>query len=218
MLLRSLPSRSTASRNTRVRLTTVAVSALLVAVGGGAGTASAQALPAGSVELPAGPVVGPPPTADEVLGWLRAALPAQFVPAQFVPATGSLGATQAAPPVYRDVSAGLGQSVNAEVNSWRAAHGLRGLGEDPALTAEADGWARDLAARDVVEHNRGALGRGLGENIVAAPPGCNARCLVDLWKASPGHNENLLDPAYRVSGIGVGIGRGGKVFVVQNFR
>lgn len=214
MLSQSLPSRSSTSRTARHRLATVAVSALLVVAG--AGTASAQTLPAGSVEWPGNlpvPAPGPLPTVDELLDRLRSA-----VPAQFLPALGSLGDAPAAPTEYRDVSAGLEQSVNAEVNAWRAANGRRGLAEDPALTAEAGGWARNLAARDVVEHNRAALGRGLGENIVAAPPGCNARCLVDLWKASPGHNENLLDPAYTVSGIGVGVGRDGKVFVVQNFR
>jgi len=175
--------------------------------------------------MPPVPAVPALPTVDQVreqvAAQVRAAVPAELlaaVPADVLGAAGS-SAPAGSPAVFRDVAGpGLGDAVAGEVNGYRAGKGLRTLADDPALDGTAQGWANDIARRDVVEHNGDAHRRGLGENIVISPPGCDARCLVDLWKNSPGHNENLLDPGYRAEGVGVAYGRDGKVFVVQNYR
>lgn len=179
-------------------LATIAVtSAALIGVGGGA-SASAQTVP---------PSV-PPHLAsqvDQVFSQVRAALPPEVWAA-----TGSTGMT------YQDVSGGLREGIISEINGYRTAHGLGTLAPNPGLDGEAQAWADRLAARDEVVHNTALIQRGHGENIVSAGTYCGAACLVDLWKNSPGHNENLLDPGYRSAGIGIAYGAG-KVFVVHNF-
>ena len=145
------------------------------------------------------------PQAEQVLSQVRAALPPEVWAA-----AGSTGMT------YQDVSGGLREGIIAEINGYRVAHGLGTLAPNPGLDHEAQAWAEWLAARDVVVHNDALINRGHGENIVSAGTFCGATCLVDLWKRSPGHNVNLLDPDYRSAGMGIAYGAG-KVFVVHNF-
>lgn len=167
-------------------------------VGGGAATASAQTLPA----------FVPPQLAPQVEGLMsqvRAALPADVWAA-----AGSSGMG------YQDISGGLRDGIINEINGYRMEHRLGTLAPNPALDGEAQTWANRLAAENNVYHNTGLINRGYGENIVAAGTYCGPVCLVDLWKNSPGHNENLLDAGYRSAGMGIAYG-GGKVFVVHNF-
>lgn len=168
------------------------------ALAGGAATASAQPLPS---FLPPHLAV----QVDGLVSQVRAA-----VPPEAWAAVGSSGMA------YQDISGGLREGIVAEVNAYRAAHGQGALAPNAALDQEAQAWAERLAARDVVVHNTALIDRGYGENIVSAGTHCGAVCLVDLWKNSPGHNENLLDPHYRSAGMGIAYGAG-KVFVVHNF-
>lgn len=179
-------------------LATVAVTSAALIGGVGAATSSAQAVPS----------FVPPhlvPQAEQVLSQVRAALPPEMWAA-----AGSTGMT------YQDVSGGLREGIIAEINGYRVAHGLGTLAPNSGLDHEAQAWAEWLAARDVVVHNDALINRGHGENIVSAGTFCGAACLVDLWKRSPGHNVNLLDPDYRSAGMGIAYGAG-KVFVVHNF-
>ena len=190
----------------RFRLTTslaaIAVTSATVlggsTLGAGAATASAQPLPSFIPPHLAAQVEG-------VVSQVRAAFPAEAWAA-----VGSSGMG------YQDISGGLREGVIAEIDSYRLAHGQGVLAPNPALDHEAQMWAERLAARDVVVHNTALINRGHGENIVSAGTHCGAVCLVDLWKNSPGHNENLLDPHYRSAGMGIAYGAG-KVFVVHNF-
>ena len=190
----------------RSRLTTslaaIAVtSATLIAggaLGGGGASASAQALPA---FIPPHLV----PQVEGALSQVRAALPPEVWAAA---GSSDMG--------YRDISGGLREGIIAEIDGYRVAHGRGTLAPNPGLDREAQAWAEYLAARNTVVHNDPLINRGHGENIVAAGTYCSAVCLVDLWKKSPGHNENLLDPGYRSAGMGIAYGAG-KVFVVHNF-
>lgn len=183
-------------------LATIAVTSATL-MGVGAGSASAQALP------PFVPQHLIPhhlqSDVEALLSQARAALPADVWNA-----VGSSGM------VYQDISGGLREGIDREINGYRVSRGLNALAHNPDLDREAQGWADHLAARDTVYHNQRLLNSGKGENIVAAGTHCGAVCLVDLWKNSPGHNENLLDPGYKSAGMGVAYG-GGKVFVVHNF-
>lgn len=184
------------SRLTR-SLATIAVTSATV-LGGGVATASAQALPS----------FIPPHLAPQVEGavsQVRAALPPEVWAA-----AGSSGMA------YQDISGGLRRGVISEIDAYRVSHGRGTLAPNPGLDREAQAWADQLAARNTVVHNQALINRGHGENIVAAGTHCGAVCLVDLWKNSPGHNENLLDPDYRSAGMGIAYGAG-KVFVVHNF-
>lgn len=187
-MITSMRSRLTAS------LATIAVtSATLLGLGGG--TASAQALP---------PIV-PQHVIDGLISQARAA-----VPPEVLAAVGSSGMA------YQDVSGTLRDGVVREIDGYRVANGLGTLAPNAELDREAQAWADRLAARNEVVHNTALIGRGFGENIVAAGTHCGAACLVDLWKNSPGHDQNLRDQGYRSAGMGIAYGAG-KVFVVHNF-
>jgi uncharacterized protein YkwD len=41
--------------------------------------------------------------------------------------------------------------------------------------------------------------------------------IFQLWKTSPGHNANLLDPNYEYEGLGIMLNEHGEIFSVQNF-
>lgn len=196
----------------RTRLTaslaTIAVTAATL-VGGGAATASAQTLPSFIPQhlVPAHLA----PQVEGIVSQVRAALPPE--------AWAAVGSSEMA---YGDVAAfgvtgGLREGIIREIDAYRVAHGRGALAPNADLDREAQAWADRLAARDEVIHNTALINRGHGENIVAAGTHCGAICLVDLWKNSPGHNENLLDPGYRSAGMGIAHSGNGKVFVVHNF-
>lgn len=196
----------------RTRLTaslaTIAVTAATL-VGGGAATASAQTLPSFIPQhlIPAHLA----PQVEGIVSHVRAALPPE--------AWAAVGSSEMA---YGDVAAfgvtgGLREGIIREIDAYRIAHGRGALAPNADLDREAQAWADRLAARDEVIHNTALINRGHGENIVAAGTHCGAICLVDLWKNSPGHNENLLDPGYRSAGMGIAYSGNGKVFVVHNF-
>lgn len=176
-------------------LATIAVTSATL-MGGGAATASAQALPS----------FIPQHMVDGLVSQARAA-----VPAEVWAAVGSTGMG------YQDVSGGLRDGIVREIDTYRVAKGLGTLAPNAGLDGEAQAWADRLAAEDAVYHNTALLNRGHGENIVAAGTHCGAVCLVDLWKKSPGHNDNLVDAGYRSAGMGIAYSAGGKVFVVHNF-
>ena len=187
-MITSMRSRLTAS------LAAVVVTSATL-MGLGAGSASAQALP---------PLV-PQHVVD---GWISQARAA--VPPEVLAAVGSSGVA------YQDVSGGLREGIVREIDGYRVAHGLGTLAPNAGLDREAQAWADRLATRNEVVHNTDLINRGHGENIVAAGTHCGAVCLVDLWKNSRGHDENLRDPGYRSAGMGIAYGAG-KVFVVHNF-
>ena len=204
-MITTMRSRLTAS------LATIAVTSATLL--GGAATASAQTAPSGLPSfipqhlVPAHLVS----QVDGLVSQVRAALPPEVWAA--------VGSSEMS---YRDVAGtamvgGLREGIVREIDSYRLGRALGALAPNPELDREAQAWADRLASRDEVVHNTDLIGRGYGENIVAAGTHCGATCLVDLWKNSPGHNENLLDPDYRSAGMGIAYSRGGKVFVVHNF-
>lgn len=177
-------------------------------MGGGVATASAQTTPSQALPEFIPQHLIPPhlvPAVEGAVSQLRAALPPEAWAA-----VGSSGMT------YQNVSGGLRDGIVREIDAYRVSRGLGTLAPNAGLDREAQAWADRLAARDEVVHNTALINRGHGENIVAAGAHCGAVCMVDLWKNSPGHNENLLDAGYRSAGMGIA-SRGGKVFVVHNF-
>jgi uncharacterized protein YkwD len=125
------------------------------------------------------------------------------------------------------------------VNQQRTNHGLRQLVENPALQAAAEAHTRQMVGRNYFNHvspsGESPLGRAVasgyatngeirdvGENI-AAGSGSMATPAAALasWMASPPHRAEILDPAFRDTGIGVvagvpaslGMGRSGATYV-----
>ena len=98
-----------------------------------------------------------------------------------------------------------------------------------ALDDAAADHARDMVRRKFFEHRgsdgsqpkdrvrrAGYLSRLTGENIALGPE--SAEEVVAGWLASPGHCENIMEPAFRDTGVGVAIGRKrGQIYWVQTF-
>jgi uncharacterized protein YkwD len=108
------------------------------------------------------------------------------------------------------------------VNREREAAGESPLQANPRLETAAQGHSEEMSFGDYFEHRglRGVtplgrmraagyvyssrIGYELGENLgwgtlwLATP-----RAIVAGWMASPGHRENILDPRYRDTAIGV---------------
>lgn len=108
------------------------------------------------------------------------------------------------------------QTLLDHINSYRIENGLIPLNVSPALTAAARWMSEDLGNNDYFSHTD-FLGRSpfqrmaifgydceayntwCGENLAAGSSSGSET--FDLWRNSPGHNANMLNPNYRVAGI-----------------
>ena len=93
------------------------------------------------------------------------------------------------------------------------------LAANPQLRTAARGHSTDMGARNFFAHANPdgrspadrAKGAGfassyVGENIYAGPK--SAREAVDGWMKSPGHCENIMNPKYRLLGVGYAYTKG----------
>lgn len=153
------------------------------------------------------------------------------------PAADLPGATDARP--YAGAAAtpearSLVAELIAEVNAARAGAGAPPLRVHPALERAAMSHSADMAARRELDHSspvpgrstpreriraEGVSPRATGENIAIAIHRAAgvARSTVDRWLASPGHRENLLDPAFTVTGIGAARASDGDWYITNLF-
>ena len=109
-------------------------------------------------------------------------------------------------------------------NEHRADNGRAALSSKSAMTTVAQDWAKSMAKSGVLKH-RSDLSAGMpsgwtaiGENIAynCASSGAAAK-LVAQWKASSGHNENMLNANYTHLGVGVAVDSKGCTWGVQVF-
>ncbi|MEM9429075.1 MAG: CAP domain-containing protein [Pseudomonadota bacterium] len=123
----------------------------------------------------------------------------------------------------------IAEDILVGVNTLRVMEGVGRLAADPALTAAAAAHAATMAAAGELSHELGSRPAGraaaagydysrIGENIaVTTSVGLDVgRELVALWRGSPGHARNMLDGAFRETGIGVVSARG-QIWAVQLF-
>lgn len=103
------------------------------------------------------------------------------------------------------------------LNAERERHGLTRLIEDDSLRAAADAHSLDMARRDYFEHDTpegvkpwmriartGYRATLVGENLAWGEKGMSTPArAMELWMASPGHRDNLLEPRYTQVGIGL---------------
>jgi len=112
------------------------------------------------------------------------------------------------------------QAVLTLINNYRQANGLGSLSLNGELNAAADWMSNDMAAKDYFSHTD-SLGRDpfqrmadfgygyntwKGENLAAGVDA--AQAALDLWKGSPGHDANMLNPNFKVIGIARAYGDG----------
>jgi uncharacterized protein (TIGR03437 family) len=106
------------------------------------------------------------------------------------------------------------QAVLKLINDYRVANGLGTLQVSVALTNAADWMSNDMATKGYFSHTD-STGRDsftrmrsfgynfntwLGENIAAGYS--DAATTFNQWKTSPAHNEVMLQPDFKVIGIG----------------
>jgi uncharacterized protein YkwD len=106
----------------------------------------------------------------------------------------------------------------AQVNSFRAAHGLARLRVSAGLTAAANAHSTQMARLGFFGHNsangqsfsrriarsytpRGFRSWSVGENLVWGGPDIAAARAFRLWLSSPPHRANLLTARWREVGL-----------------
>jgi uncharacterized protein YkwD len=106
------------------------------------------------------------------------------------------------------------------INRTRADHGLHRLRFDPRLRRVARGHSRDMVGHHYFSHaSRSGLSsaeriartgwmRGrdhwrVGENLAWRAAPASPRSVVQAWLDSPAHRHVLLEPSFRVIGIGI---------------
>ncbi|MGF1339409.1 CAP domain-containing protein [Streptomyces flavovirens] len=110
-------------------------------------------------------------------------------------------------------------AVLSLVNQERAKVGCSPVTAAASLTALAQDFSEDMAARDFFGHTdpdgatpwdradaAGVSGLG-GENIARGQ--ADAQAVMDAWMASDGHRANILNCDYTTLGVGVHFGPGG---------
>ena len=97
-------------------------------------------------------------------------------------------------------------SAAALISAYRASRGLSPVTVDPALNKAAEYQARIVAAAGSLSHgdfagrmNRFGITGYSAENLSAGDGSVDAT--ISRWKASPGHNSNLLMPQARRIGL-----------------
>ena len=145
---------------------------------------------------------------------LRALLPIAVTVAVLLPAL-AMGAD--APRVSSEDR--LESAVLDELNLVRLEHGLKQLRLNPKLTAAADHHSLEMVHSGYFGHEsadggnfakrikafyrprKARRGWTVGENLIWQARRLTARAAVVSWLASPGHRDNLLEPAFREVGI-----------------
>jgi uncharacterized protein YkwD len=141
--------------------------------------------------------------------------------------TGAAAATPASAASPCSPAASARTTTLCLINAERRAHGLRSLRLDARLNLAARRHSQDMVAGRYFAHDSrsGARfsariartgwmsGRGrwsVGENLAwGSGTRATPRSIVAAWMHSAGHRHNLLDPRFRV--IGIGIVRGAPV-------
>ena len=130
-------------------------------------------------------------------------------------------------PLPRDrIDGDFASRVLALINAERASRGIPALQTNSALAGSAQSYARTLLRFEALGHS--IDGTSLSSRVAAAgydggPPlgevlwGSTGylppeRAVAD-WMASPGHRQIILDPAYRLAGVGCAFSEGDRLKV-----
>jgi uncharacterized protein YkwD len=113
----------------------------------------------------------------------------------------------------------LQTALLAQINVFRAAHGLSQLKLNASLRGVADSHSSQMARLGFFSHNsangqsfsqrlaqayspRGFRSWTVGENLVWGGPDIGAARAFSLWLSSPPHRANLLNARWREVGLG----------------
>jgi hypothetical protein len=108
------------------------------------------------------------------------------------------------------VSSACAEDITAMISQYRREHGLPAVKTDARLTAVAVRQAQAMATSGIMDHDVAGsfASRISGTNMASAAENIAAgtRTWADtlqIWKASPGHNTNLLRPDADIVGVAV---------------
>jgi uncharacterized protein YkwD len=149
----------------------------------------------------------------------RGRLVIALVLALTLPAAGYAGTSDASLATLTR-SSSLEGLVLSEINSVRAARGLRPLSRSEALSRAAVGHSRSMVTLGFFSHEsrngtpfsqrlsqfytRSSNGWSVGENLAMfAGVAPTAKAIVDAWMASPSHRANVLRQQFREAGIAI---------------
>ncbi|WP_282692373.1 sigma-70 family RNA polymerase sigma factor [Streptomyces sp. CC208A] len=203
---------------------------------GAAGVAAVAVLGALVLTLPEPP--GPRPEPRRPAAAPPATTPAPTPPPTPAPSTATAAATRPAPTRTPATTAPTpartattppadpGERVTELVNRLRAAAGCGPLRTDTRLTAAARAYARDMTARGYYGHadpegefadtritGAGYRWSAWAENLAQGQE--DPEAVVDGWMDGAGHERNLLDCAYRDTGVAAVPGPRGTVWVQE---
>lgn len=152
----------------------------------------------------------------DVLGWFAGAPIAAPSP---VTVTTSGGCPSPISPVS--------QECTALLNAQRALVGVAPVTISPALNAAAQGHSNYQASITLMTHdgpsgngagtritNAGFVWRAWGENVAFGQSNCAT--VITAWMNSPGHRNNMLNPAFTHIGIGVAVGSNNAKYWTMN--
>lgn len=113
------------------------------------------------------------------------------------------------------------------VNQARQGAGLAPLSRSGGIDGVARGWANHMATNGVFDHNPSYAGQmpggwsAVAENVgyvgAGAAAGGVASTLHSALMRSPGHRDNIMNPAYTQIGIGVYHHPQHGYYLTQNF-
>ena len=112
----------------------------------------------------------------------------------------------------------LDRAILAQLNAFRAAHGVHALRLSRQLDAAASQHSHEMVADGYFGHDsadgtsatqriesyypRGSHKHwAVGENLLWASPSISAAAALRVWASSPEHLRNLLDPRWRRIGV-----------------
>jgi hypothetical protein len=108
------------------------------------------------------------------------------------------------------VSSARADDITAMISQYRREHGLPAVKTDAKLTAVAVRQAQAMASSGVMDHDVAGsfASRIAGVNTASAAENIAAGTktwadTLRIWKASPGHNTNLLRPDADILGVAV---------------
>jgi uncharacterized protein YkwD len=149
-----------------------------------------------------------------------------------LPAPSPVGGTAPAEPPVPSAVTTVEQGVFTEVNRARQQQGVSALLRDAALDVAARSHARELAARNTLDHNSvnearrtpgmrvtaaGVTWTSVAENL-ASMSGSGVRVpqqTAGMWLDSPGHRTNMLNARYTHTGVGAAVDGRGNWYVTQ---
>ena len=110
------------------------------------------------------------------------------------------------------------QYLLGTTNDLRKQNGMGVLAEYEPLTSKARSWAATLATQGRLSHEDlrqlGVEWTMAAENVGRAG---SIEEIVRLLQASPDHRANMLNPDYRLTGVGTARAKDGTVYAVQLF-